>query len=223
MNKIMIKMVDTALEDGILTDKEREILLRKATNLGIDLDEFEMYLENRLGKLNQTLQKEQEIGSRAENITKVFEIERNQKERQLKERELIQQEDEELVEIRRVKMVGFVELREWWNEDLLKEEKKNLRQAINASSNFFGGFNPDDDQLKNMYYQCKKEENIKKFESRKTEIKTERELRQQEYQEKFSIEQAEINRLRSTLTKKELNKINKKGGVFNKLKSIFKT
>ena len=41
-------LIDLALADGELTEKERVILLRKAAAEGIDLDEFEMVLEARL-------------------------------------------------------------------------------------------------------------------------------------------------------------------------------
>ena len=42
------KLIDLALMDGVLTDKERQILIKKATQLGIDPDEFEMVLDARL-------------------------------------------------------------------------------------------------------------------------------------------------------------------------------
>ncbi|MFZ4523118.1 MAG: hypothetical protein ACOYNC_15515 [Bacteroidales bacterium] len=47
MHPEMEKLISIALKDGIITDKEREILFRKAEKLGIDLDEFEMELEGR--------------------------------------------------------------------------------------------------------------------------------------------------------------------------------
>ena len=37
-----------ALADGQVTEKEREIILRKAEKIGLDIDEVEMYLENML-------------------------------------------------------------------------------------------------------------------------------------------------------------------------------
>ena len=42
------KLIEIALEDGVLTDKERSVLFKKAQLLGIDSDEFEMVLESRL-------------------------------------------------------------------------------------------------------------------------------------------------------------------------------
>jgi hypothetical protein len=44
------KLIDLSLADGEVTEKEREIIFRKAEKLGLDSDEVEMILE---GKLNQ--------------------------------------------------------------------------------------------------------------------------------------------------------------------------
>ena len=49
------KLIDLALMDGVLTDKERQILIKKATQLGIDPDEFEMVLDARLYAKKQEL------------------------------------------------------------------------------------------------------------------------------------------------------------------------
>lgn len=44
------KLVQLALEDDGLTDKERKVLLKKAEAKGIDPDEFDMYLDTRLAR-----------------------------------------------------------------------------------------------------------------------------------------------------------------------------
>ena len=49
------KLIDLALMDGVLTDKKRQILLKKAIQLGIDPDEFEMVLDARLYAKKQEL------------------------------------------------------------------------------------------------------------------------------------------------------------------------
>jgi len=46
-------LIDAALEDGVLTEKEKQVLFRKAQEMGIDLDEFEMVLDARLVKLQK--------------------------------------------------------------------------------------------------------------------------------------------------------------------------
>lgn len=48
MNPELEKLIDLALADGQLTEKERQILFKKAQALGIDLDEFEMVLDGKL-------------------------------------------------------------------------------------------------------------------------------------------------------------------------------
>ena len=52
MNPEIEKLIEMAIADGQVTDKEREIILRKAEKSGIDVDEMEMYLEGRLGSSN---------------------------------------------------------------------------------------------------------------------------------------------------------------------------
>jgi len=46
-------LIELALVDGKLTDKEREVLFRKAVEQGIDKDEFEMVLDARLYEKTQ--------------------------------------------------------------------------------------------------------------------------------------------------------------------------
>jgi rRNA maturation endonuclease Nob1 len=48
MNKDLEKLIDLALADGVLSDKEKQVLNKKAQELGVDQDEFEMVLEARL-------------------------------------------------------------------------------------------------------------------------------------------------------------------------------
>lgn len=48
MNAELEKLIDLALADGQLTEKEKQILTRKAKEFGVDEDEFEMVLEGKL-------------------------------------------------------------------------------------------------------------------------------------------------------------------------------
>jgi len=50
MNPELEKLVDYALTDGYIADKERQVLFKKAAALGFDTDELEMILEGRLGE-----------------------------------------------------------------------------------------------------------------------------------------------------------------------------
>ncbi len=47
-NEEFEKLIDLALVDGVLTEKEKQVLFKKAEGLGVDLDEFEMVLEAKL-------------------------------------------------------------------------------------------------------------------------------------------------------------------------------
>ena len=48
------QLINYALEDGVLTDKERSVLMRKAQAAGADLDEFEMILDAKLHEVQKT-------------------------------------------------------------------------------------------------------------------------------------------------------------------------
>ena len=50
-NEQLEQLIDAALADGVLTEKEKQILFKKAQSMGIDLDEFEMVLDARLVEL----------------------------------------------------------------------------------------------------------------------------------------------------------------------------
>lgn len=49
------KLIEMALMDGVLTEKEKEILFKKAEAAGIDLDEFEMILDAKLFEKQQSI------------------------------------------------------------------------------------------------------------------------------------------------------------------------
>ncbi len=43
-NEQIESLISAALADGVLTEKEKQILFKRAESMGIDLDEFEMVL-----------------------------------------------------------------------------------------------------------------------------------------------------------------------------------
>ena len=47
-NEQLENLIEMALMDGVLTEKEKQILFKKAESFGVDLDEFEIVLEARL-------------------------------------------------------------------------------------------------------------------------------------------------------------------------------
>lgn len=52
------ELIEAAIEDGVLTDMERQVLDKKATEAGWDLDEFHVILEGRLQKKQKELKPE---------------------------------------------------------------------------------------------------------------------------------------------------------------------
>jgi hypothetical protein len=56
-NEQLEKLIEMALVDGELTEKEKQILFKKAESFGVDLDEFEMVLEAKLFEKKQSTSK----------------------------------------------------------------------------------------------------------------------------------------------------------------------
>lgn len=52
-NEQIEALISAALADGMLTEKEKQVLFKKAQSQGIDLDEFEMVLDARLVELEK--------------------------------------------------------------------------------------------------------------------------------------------------------------------------
>ena len=55
-NEQIEKLIEMALMDGELTEKEKQVLFKKAEAMGIDLDEFEMVLDAKLFEKKQAMQ-----------------------------------------------------------------------------------------------------------------------------------------------------------------------
>lgn len=55
-NEKLEALITAALADGVLTDKEKEILFKKAEAMGIDRDEFELVLDGRLAKRKKEME-----------------------------------------------------------------------------------------------------------------------------------------------------------------------
>ena len=58
-NPIIEKLIEMALMDGEITAKEKKILIKKAENFRVDLDEFEMVLDARLYQKRKQISNEQ--------------------------------------------------------------------------------------------------------------------------------------------------------------------
>lgn len=55
-NEKLETLITAALADGVLTDKEKQILFKKAEAMGIDRDEFELVLNGRLAKRKKEME-----------------------------------------------------------------------------------------------------------------------------------------------------------------------
>jgi len=54
-NEQLEKLIEMALMDGELTEKEKQILFKKAEGMGVDLDEFEMVMDARLYEKQESM------------------------------------------------------------------------------------------------------------------------------------------------------------------------
>jgi hypothetical protein len=52
-NEELEQLIEIALTDGVLTDKKKEVIFKKAQTLGVDIDELEMVLDARVYKMSQ--------------------------------------------------------------------------------------------------------------------------------------------------------------------------
>lgn len=89
-NTQMESLIELSLSNGELTDKKRQILLRKAEALGIDLDEFEMNLELRVEAIRETAEKRRPLKTMSDASIQEF------PETQFDEKEQIEEEEPEL-------------------------------------------------------------------------------------------------------------------------------
>ena len=74
MNEEFEKLIDLALTDGILTEKEKQVLYKKASELGISMDEFEIILQGKLyqsEKLHSKIMKCPRCGEHIIGLTRV--------------------------------------------------------------------------------------------------------------------------------------------------------
>ncbi|MEJ6799215.1 MAG: hypothetical protein QNK75_09330 [Crocinitomicaceae bacterium] len=75
----IMKLMNLALSDGELTEKEKQVLFKKAEAQGIDLDEFEMVLDSKLSQIKNKSNSEgspiQSIAASGNSIDKYKELE----------------------------------------------------------------------------------------------------------------------------------------------------
>jgi hypothetical protein len=54
MNEQLLKFIELCLTDGVITDKEREVIFRKAAEFNVDIDECEIILESMIQQKNMS-------------------------------------------------------------------------------------------------------------------------------------------------------------------------
>jgi hypothetical protein len=59
-NEELEKLIEMALMDGELTEKEKQILFKKAEKFGVDLDQFEMVLDAKLYEKTKSVNQEKQ-------------------------------------------------------------------------------------------------------------------------------------------------------------------
>ena len=64
-NEQIEQLINAALADGVLTEKEKQVLFKKAESMGIDLDEFEMVLSSKLYDKQKAMEEERKKKSDA--------------------------------------------------------------------------------------------------------------------------------------------------------------
>lgn len=78
-NEKIEKLIEYALSDGEITEKEKEILFKKAKEEGIDLDELEMVLDARLHEKRKSDQ-DKKAESEREHEARMYERQRSEEE-----------------------------------------------------------------------------------------------------------------------------------------------
>ena len=83
MNEQLIKFIELCLTDGVITEKEREVIFRKAAEYNVDIDECEIILESMIQQKNMS---QTDTVSNNEIVTKVnTEINNSEKDSLFKE------------------------------------------------------------------------------------------------------------------------------------------
>ena len=62
-NEKIEALIKAALADGVVTEKEKQVLFKRAEAEGVDLDEFEMVLDARLVELKKEGKKQSSIST----------------------------------------------------------------------------------------------------------------------------------------------------------------
>ena len=75
-NEKLEQLIDAALADGTLTEKEKKVLFKKAEEMGVDLDEFEMVLDARVFKMQNQAEEKNNATEEVKRVSSVINFDR---------------------------------------------------------------------------------------------------------------------------------------------------
>lgn len=161
MNEQLIKFIELCLADGVITDKEREVIFRKAKALGVDDDECEILIDSYTQQVNKTSETHKPVTSKPKRnftpktVTKIKPAPLNKEKKLLEEITKIKEKEEEISS----------------NYDLVLEYLKNMTKEVNKIKtetevdfeNFKKDFVKDSNSLNDKYINTINQEISKKF------------------------------------------------------------
>ena len=138
MNEQLIKFIELCLVDGVISDKEREVIFRKSKELGVPQDECEIILEGMMNKFNFSNERKSELEKNIEDENPDSEmIDVNTRE--------VLDEYSKLIEIKKIELNKLIEKSNsidkfWGNSNRFKklsvEEVNRIKSNFNINYNF---------------------------------------------------------------------------------------
>ena len=106
MNEQLIKLIELCLMDGVISDKEREVIFKKSKKLGVDEDECEIILEGMIqekekltknsNSTNISVKSDNSDGFKPKKVPKSVLIDLNNSEKLLEEKEKLKTKNDNL-------------------------------------------------------------------------------------------------------------------------------
>lgn len=161
MNEQLIKFIELCLADGIISDKEREVIFRKAKVLGVDDDECEILINSYTQQVNKTSETNKPVTTKPKRnftpktVTKIKPAPLNKEKKLLEEITKIKEKEEEISS----------------NYNLVLDNLKNITKEVNKIKtetevdfeNFKKDFVKDSNSLNDKYINTINQEISKKF------------------------------------------------------------
>ena len=129
MNEQLIKFIELCLVDGVITDKEREVIFRKSKELGVPDDECEIILEGMINKFNFSNERKSELEKDNEDENPDSDV---------NTREVLD-EYSKLIEIKKIELNKLIEksnsIDKFW-DNLNRFKKLSIEEVNRIKSNF---------------------------------------------------------------------------------------